>query len=369
MYNDENRRITDLICRSLLGGLEHTEEKELQQWVERSEDNRAMYEQIRREPLGQQDAGVSVEILAGVKVAVGHRQRRRKIAGWASAACVAAVAMLLILKIPMVTDGEVAVQAGAATLTTSDGKHIALSAQEQDTAWQELLSGLQEPQEAQPLPAIIKVTVAKGNTFRLELKDGTKVWLNEESSFEYPERFGDAGREVALKGEAFFEVARDSARSFIVALDDSVAVRVLGTRFNVRNYADMPEITTVLIDGSVEVAHGGETVVLAPGHRAKVAKNGNDAIMVDALEDAAQNMEWIYGMFEFDARPLPEIIEALAGWYGLDVQYDSRLAGRLSEVSFHCVRYADSGKVFEQLSMITGLRITSDGGTIIVDEK
>ncbi len=368
MYSDENRRITELICRSLLGGLGQAEEGELQRWLACSEDNRAMYEQIRREPLGH-DASVGGEILSGVKRAVGRRQRRRKVAGWASAACVAAVAMALLLRIPAATDGGTVVQAGAAVLTTSDGKHIALSEREQDAAWQEFLPEQQERQEAEPAPAMIKVTVAKGNTFRLELRDGTKVWLNEESSFEYPERFGDAGREVALTGEAFFEVARDSARSFTVALDEGVAVRVLGTKFNVRNYSDMPEITTVLIEGSVEVSLGGEAVVLAPGHKATVEKNGNGAIVIDALENAVQNMEWIYGMFEFDNRPLAEIIDALATWYGLDAQYDSRLADRLREVSFHCVRYADSGKALEQLSVITGLRINSDGGAIIVDEK
>ncbi len=277
--------------------------------------------------------------------------------------------MALLLRIPAATDGGAAVQAGAAVLTTSDGKHIGLSAQEQDAAWQEFLPVSQERQEAEPAPAMIKVTVAKGNTFRLELRDGTKVWLNEESSFEYPERFGDEGRNVALTGEAFFEVARDSARSFTVALDDGVAVRVLGTKFNVRSYADMPEITTVLMEGSVEVSQGGEAVILVPGHRATVAKSGNSAIVVDALEDAAQNMEWIYGMFEFDNRPLAEIVDVLAAWYGLDAQYDSRLADRLREVSFHCMRHADSRKVLEQLSVITGLRITSDGGAIIINER
>jgi ferric-dicitrate binding protein FerR (iron transport regulator) len=370
MYSDKDHKMAELISRAMLGGLDADEERELRQWLDADDANRAMYEGLKREPLGRGAVGVTGgEMMDRVGRAVARRARRRTIVGWA-AACVVAGAVVLGVRLssPAGTQEAVVAQDGAAVLTTSDGRRIALSDGEQDAAWQELAVAPQSAQGGESAPSTIKISVAKGGKFRLELRDGTRVWLNEESSFEYPERFGDEAREVALSGEAFFEVARDSSRTFSVALDGGVSVRVLGTRFNVRSYADMDDITAVLVEGSVEVARGGEVALLVPGQRATLAKSGG-AIAVDAPADAAANMEWIYGMFEFDNRPLSEIVDALGAWYGLDVRFDGRLARRFGEVSFHCVKYAESGKVVERLAAITGLDIEVVDGAIVVSER
>ena len=99
------------------------------------------------------------------------------------------------------------------------------------------------------------VTVPRGKEFSLRLSDGTQVWLNSESSLVFPVRFGDGPREVTVTGEAYFDVAHDASRRFVVHAD-TVSVSVYGTAFNISSYADEGAIETTLVRGSVEVRSG-----------------------------------------------------------------------------------------------------------------
>ena len=114
------------------------------------------------------------------------------------------------------------------------------------------------------------LTVPVRERFQLVLADGTKVFLNSGSEMRYPERFGKARREVFLKGEAWFEVAKDSAREFWVHAG-AMDVKVLGTSFNVKAYERLETVATTLVEGSVEVACAGKSFQIVPD------KNGNDA--------------------------------------------------------------------------------------------
>lgn len=96
-----------------------------------------------------------------------------------------------------------------------------------------------------------KLSTPRGMDFKVILSDGSEVWLNAESSLEFPSAFTSKERRVNLKGEAYFKVARNEQNPFIVTTD-KMQVRVLGTEFNFRSYVS--ELSHVsLVSGSVEV--------------------------------------------------------------------------------------------------------------------
>lgn len=106
------------------------------------------------------------------------------------------------------------------------------------------------------------------------LPDGSRIILNAGSEVCYPATFSRTGREISLEGEAFFDIKKDRTRPFIIHTRD-MDVRVLGTAFNVRAYADESESQTTLIRGKVEVElhnNNKQKVVLAPSEKLVVRK-------------------------------------------------------------------------------------------------
>ena len=112
------------------------------------------------------------------------------------------------------------------------------------------------------------VSIPRGGEYRLELADGTKVWLNAATELRFPVNFTGDMREVYLKGEAYFQVKRDEKHPFIVHTSMG-AVEVLGTSFNVRDYEDEREVVTTLETGKVMYVSGNtrEKVTLNPGYQ------------------------------------------------------------------------------------------------------
>ena len=160
-----------------------------------------------------------------------------------------------------------------AVLTLSSGENVALEAGgrrmlvEQDGTRLEIAGeelAYHKVEAEQEIPMTNTVTVPRGKEFSLRLSDGTQVWLNSESSLVFPVRFGDGPREVTVTGEAYFDVAHDASRRFVVHAD-TVSVSVYGTAFNISSYADEGAIETTLVRGSVEVRSGHRRAMLQPG--------------------------------------------------------------------------------------------------------
>lgn len=113
-----------------------------------------------------------------------------------------------------------------------------------------------------------EIYVAQGETREITLSDGTQLWLNSGSRVFYPERFDGRERRIRIDGEVFADVAKDRRHPFIVSASD-VEVRVLGTQFSLKSYAENPNIEVALIEGSVAMRAGnpGKSVdyTLTPG--------------------------------------------------------------------------------------------------------
>lgn len=167
----------------------------------------------------------------------------------------------------------------------------------------------------------------RGSEYSLKLADGTQVWLNAASRLRFFTANDGAERRVWLEGEAYFEVAHDAKRPFIVE-SGGQSIRVLCTRFNVNGYDGDRAIYTTLVEGSVAITPlaGGEQVTLQPGQQATYSRRNDDQIAVAAV-DTSQATAWMTGTFIFNRASITEIMESLARWYDFEFEVSPLLDG------------------------------------------
>lgn len=165
------------------------------------------------------------------------------------------------------------------------------------------------------------IEVPYGSKTSVRLPDGTNVMLNAGSELTYPTSFAKASRDVSLKGEAFFDVAHNASKPFIVSVDE-LEVRVLGTRFNVMAYPEFNRIETTLVEGKVQLSRKGfdsdDGVILKPGQKATFADQ--------KLKLQRANLEletnWINNEFYFESIPFHELMTRLEKWYDVTILYN-----------------------------------------------
>ena len=307
-----------------------------------------------------------------------HRRRMRRIRRWGTAAAVAlllgGVGTALLFREP---DGEpvpvvAEILPGSvqATLVMADGQEVDL-----------LRAGLQEVREEGvriandaetglqydrgevevkvPVRHTVKVPVA--GEYRFTLGDGTMVYMNSASEITFPVPFVADMREVSVKGEVYFEVRRDTARPFIVYAG-GVAVTVLGTKFNVAAYAEKRGVETTLVEGSVRVCNGEQEVMLVPGEQAVASNNG---AIVKRQVDTHMYISWMEGIFEFEAMPLPEIMEQLARWYDMEFRFNGEeLYDRCFTGIFE--RNENLNDILEVIEKTTNVRFDIKGNSVVV---
>lgn len=164
------------------------------------------------------------------------------------------------------------------------------------------------------------ITTPKGRQFRLQLPDGSKVWLNAASSVKYPTTFTGRERRVELEGEAYFEVAQNANLPFKVKVGDATEVEVLGTSFNINSYPDEAAIRTTLLDGAVRLNAYRQSQTLKPGQQA-VVKPAKAQLDIVNNTDLDKVMAWKNGLFNFDDASLEEVMRQLERWYDIEVTY------------------------------------------------
>lgn len=189
-----------------------------------------------------------------------------------------------------------------------------------------------------------KLLVGKGFEYMLVLNDGTKVWMNSDSELEYPVAFGGGSRRVKLVGEAYFEVAKDSTRPFIVEVTQGFEVQVLGTRFNVKAYHADSHYETTLVEGKVQVKSStGEAVVLKPSEQASIGQDGEFRVRE---VNPSYYTAWHEGWFYFD-ESLGEALRVIGRWYDVDFNF--------TDISLREIKVTGKVKRFETLDVILGM--------------
>ncbi|SHF58648.1 FecR protein [Arenibacter palladensis] len=167
------------------------------------------------------------------------------------------------------------------------------------------------------------LTVPYGKRFDLLLSDGTQVTLNSGTSLKYPVQFlKTKNRQVFLDGEAFFNVAKDSANAFIVNTGE-LNVRVLGTKFNLSSYPEDHFVNTTLLEGSVSVYNKQDTFdssnasLLEPGYKAEWNKYNRQILVEEA--DIAMHTDWLNGKIILRHVPFKNIVKKLERHYNVEI--------------------------------------------------
>lgn len=206
--------------------------------------------------------------------------------------------------------------------------------------------------------ASLVMRTPKGSRSTITLSDGTTVHLNAASSMVLAPGFGKQERRVQLDGEAYFEVAKDTKRRFVVETGDA-EVSVLGTKFNVRNYDETGKLAVNLLEGAVKLGvDGAEAIVLKPNEEAVLLK-ATKAITVNQ-RNAADAIKWTEGKLIFDSMQFREISAILERNYNVEIQvHDSQLDDRVFYGEF------ENGETIEQVLKV----ITADGSYRYVIKK
>lgn len=162
--------------------------------------------------------------------------------------------------------------------------------------------------------AFNQIYVPRGGEYHLILSDGTRVWVNADSELKYPVRFGKHQREVFIRGEAYFDVTKDSDSPFIVHTSRGT-VNVLGTEFNIRDYTDESAVVTTLVKGAVEYRTANSAICLEPGFQA-VDENGK---VVVRKVNPEEHVGWKDGKYIFFDENLESLMHYVERTYDVAV--------------------------------------------------
>ena len=210
------------------------------------------------------------------------------------------------------------------------------------------------------------INVPYGGTYTVELCDGTKVYLNSGTTLEFPSRFDGKVRSVILKGEAYFDVARNVSKPFVVEVDE-MKVKELGTSFNVKSYVDEPGVYTTLVEGSVAILRDGQPEKkIKPGEQAYYNKGVGTLSIAEV--DVNEFTSWKDGLFYFKDIALEEILRIVSRWYDLEVFYMNQ--GAKSVIySGKLPMYSSVEDVLRKFEISGDVRFELKGRTLTVFDK
>ena len=198
----------------------------------------------------------------------------------------------------------------------------------------------------------------------ITLPDQTKVTLNRYSSLTYPDRFKEDRREVQLQGEAYFEVAHDTQKPFVVSTED-MSIRVLGTKFNVKAYAEDEAVYTTLVSGSVRTNNKQSTysTLLSPNEQC-IYYPGNNRMETRKI-DPQTFLGWVQGRFIFENETLEEILKQLGRWYDTEIFYQNP---RVAKYRFtgNVDRFDQISTLLHMIEKTYPVSFTINGRTIVV---
>lgn len=209
---------------------------------------------------------------------------------------------------------------------------------------------------------LLSTETGRGNCKQLVLSDGTKVWLNAESSLLYPKHFAKNERRVHLSGEAYFEVKHNKKCPFIVETASLVATD-LGTAFDVKAYAG--KLTQlILVSGKVSVCKRGDeasSVMMKPDDMATLEGGSIKVTEVDTYP----LIQWKNGLFYFHHASLLEVMKEIGRWYHVNVVFENK-ASLNTQVHFVAERKASIDDIVRLLNDIEGVNIVKTNNEMIV---
>jgi transmembrane sensor len=349
--NENAYRIAYLIAGFIRKNLTEAEHDELDAWVESSDENMLLFEELTDEKnieanLAWMDKTRTEKNLQLTKKQIEftpeHKNLKTKRWSYSIAASVilliAAFAIYKIINnkqsksssIAKIDQTEIQPGGNKATLTLSNGNVIDLVSAPNGIIKGDNGTIINKSKEGEILynenaanNSIASdniLTTPKGGQYKVQLPDGSNVWLNAASSLKYPTAFTSSERIVELKGEGYFEIAKDKTKPFKVKLTDSSQVKVLGTHFNIMAYENEKAKEVTLLEGRVEITKGNEEQNLIPGQQGRIISS--KIILVNSA-DTDQVTGWKNGQFIFHDAEIQSIMRQVARWYDVDIKYET----------------------------------------------
>jgi len=203
---------------------------------------------------------------------------------------------------------------------------------------------------------IHRLSIPRGETFKVVLSDGTEVLLNSDSRLSYPTVFKGKERVVSLEGEAYFNVTKNTEHPFIVK-SGNVQVRVLGTEFNMCSYTP-DNVRVTLIEGKVAVSDtcGLQTVEMKPGQSAQLVSDGTFA--VDEVDTET--------FFYFDDVALVDMMKEIGKWYNIDIEFRNSEIMNL-RMHFLANRQQKVSDLIELLNRMERIHVYLEGESLIIE--
>lgn len=247
-----------------------------------------------------------------------------------------------------------------AMLTLANGTTVMLDEQHNDTITRQGNTSIVKKEDGrlayQPGNAAVtglalrnKVSTPRGGQYQVDLADGSRVWLNAASSLLFPVDFSGHERVVELDGEAYFEVAPDNSRPFMVKAGQTT-VQVLGTHFSISAYSDETLQKTTLLEGKIKVLAGNAGYQLQPGQQVVFDKTSAGAKLVPQanMEEA---VAWKNGYFQFSGADATVLLREISRWYNIEVVFNGIPAG-----------YELSGKIDRSIRLSSIVAALREGG-------
>lgn len=338
----QTSRLAYLIAGYVRKTLTTPEHDELDRWVTESDENMKLFEELTDETNMDQnllwlDQLIIQKKLKQVKEKNEFKKKEKPFISWK--VWVAAASLVLMVTIYIVWENSAGTKTkpveitrdvlpggNKATLTLSDGSVLDLSIANKGVLENDHGTILTKPSDGElvytsgdSLPGLYNtITTPQAGQYNITLSDGTKVWLNAESSLRYPLTFSGKERKVDLRGEGYFEVAKNLQRPFKVILDDQSEIKVLGTHFNIMSYSGEPAKEITLLEGSVEITSGNNRQQMVPGEQVKII---SAAMSLVKNVDTEEITGWKNGEFIFHNEEISFIMRQLARWYGVKIIY------------------------------------------------
>ena len=376
--------ISYLICKQILGTITDEEQQVLDEWRQQNKYNEAVYQRLHdnQQLLVEHHREQLTDYrrpLSEMKSRLGVGRHR-----WRPFMVAASIALLVIgactwyfarpsssptsenqYELTAFTPGTT-----KAVLKLSNGQTVELTSDEQTN--RRLLENAKADNDglshAEPVEQVL--TTPRGAEFKVVLEDGTEVWLNAASHLTYPEVFEGDERHVELEGEAYFKVAKNADKPFIVS-SGGQQVRVYGTEFNVHAYSDEPDIYTTLVNGSIALRLSGDSLktrelMLSPGHQT-IFNQQSSTFHVKEV-DTEVVTSWRGGVFVFENQTLEQIMHTLSRWYDFDYEFMDR---QTAETVFmgSIPKYGTFSEVSDIFDKLGGIHLSQKDRKIIISAK
>lgn len=377
--------IAEILRKFLSGNLTGEEQSQLDDWLNASPQNKQFLESFRQAKNIEDDLSIVRKLDANKawnKLNNKNRTGITSIGKWSlgiAATITFLVGSFVLWRTELTTDNskekhaviaqpqDIAPATSGAILVLADGTKISLDNDSTKTLTKNnnLVGNSNElivKATDQAIPTQYNsLIVPKASFYKMTLVDGTKVWVNALSQLKFPAQFSKTERRVFLEGEAYFEVAHNPDRPFIVESKGN-EIKVLGTHFNVNSYSE--EVRTTLAEGKVEVRRNNQHVELLPGEY--VWSSPDNLIKGEA--DLQRDLSWHNNEFYFKKESIVDIAHQLSRWYDLDVKFRGNVQLD-KEYTGSIERDVKLSQVLEMLSYVSNLKFEVDGRKLIIETK